>query len=78
MIGGLPPQTAMGIADSILLTLALIAGSIVFAATVAALLWVAARLVRRPWDSALRVAGATLGVCVVGAIVAFGLMLASL
>ena len=78
MIGGLPQQTATAIAESILLTLEQIAGGIVLTAIVASLLWFVARVARRPWDRVLRAVGATLGVCVAGAIIAFGLMLARL
>jgi hypothetical protein len=43
MIGGLPEETANGIVESVLFSLAIVSGSILLAATVAGLLLFAAR-----------------------------------
>ena len=63
MIDGLPEETARGITDSILSTMALVSGSIVLAAIVAGLLWFAARRARQPWDRRLRIAATIVGAC---------------
>ena len=75
MIGGLPEETANGIVESVLFSLAMVSGFILLAAIVAGLLLFAARRAQQPWQRRLRIAGTILGVGTAVAAVALAFVL---